>query len=161
MTDLSGHALTGYKPYSYTDDPDVPSLPDDKIVLVMDGNCALCSWGARTIAANDPGDYFRITTVTSKTGQALLKHYGLSPDDPWSWLVIDQGYALTSSEAICHVIRKMHWSRAWLGHIGLVLPRPWREAAYRYVAARRIKWFGKDEMCDMPSEPLRVRLLDN
>jgi predicted DCC family thiol-disulfide oxidoreductase YuxK len=65
----------------------------------MDGGCALCSWGARTIARHDKADVFRIATVQSETGEALLRRHDLDPGDPWSWLVIDGERALTGSDA--------------------------------------------------------------
>lgn len=161
---MPGHrdkTLSGFAPYSYLGDASVPELPRRKVVLVMDGDCALCSWGARTIAHNDPHDLFRITTVTSKTGKALLKHYKLDPDDPWSWMAVHRGEARTSSDAICYVLKRMGWQWAWIGWVGHHMPHAIREPLYRFVARNRIKWFGRKQMCAMPTDPLRVRLLDS
>ncbi len=131
-----------------------------KIVLVMDGDCALCSWGARTIARHDTADVFRIATVQSETGSALLRRHDLDPNDPWSWLLIDGDHALTGSDAIIRA--GGHLSAPWgpITRIGHVIPRFLREPLYKWVASNRIAWFGRGDLCGIPDEKLRAKLLD-
>ena len=125
----------------------------------MDGECALCSWGARTIARHDRQNLFRIATVQSETGAALLKRHGLDPGDPWSWLLIQGEDALTGSDAIIRAGR--HLSAPWglLARIGQWAPRLVREALYRLVARHRIAWFGRGDLCGLPDDRLRAKLL--
>jgi len=47
-------------------------LTAGKLILVMDAECALCSWGARTIAAHDRDDLFRIAPLQSPLGRSLV-----------------------------------------------------------------------------------------
>ena len=68
--------------HAYRDDPDVPAFDDSGPIAVMDGECALCSWGARTIARLDRTGDFRSCSGQSPTGTALVRHYGLDPGDP-------------------------------------------------------------------------------
>ena len=138
----------------------MPAAVEDKIILVMDGDCALCSWGARTIARHDRKDMFRIATVQSQTGARLLQEHGLDPGDPWSWLMIEDGQALTGSDAIVRAGR--HLSAPWgaMARTGAVLPRFIREPVYRFVARNRIAWFGREDLCALPEPALRARLLD-
>jgi len=126
----------------------------------MDGECALCSWGARTIAHHDKDDVFRIATVQSEIGAALLRRHELDPEDPWSWLLIDGVRALTGSDAIIFAGR--HLSAPWgpLAQLGRALPRFIREPLYKIVATNRIAWFGRADLCGLPDERLRRRLLD-
>ncbi len=125
----------------------------------MDGECALCSWGARTIAHHDRHDVFRIATIQSATGAALLERHGLDPGDPWSWLLIDGEDTLTGSDAIIRAGR--HLSAPWgpLTRIGQLIPRVLREPLYRLVASHRIAWFGRRDMCGIPDSKLRAKLL--
>ena len=126
----------------------------------MDGECALCSWGARTIAAHDPHDVFRITMVQSDTGSALLRQNKLDPDDPWSWLLIDGEEALTGSDAIIRAGSHMSAPYGPITQIGRILPRFIREPLYKYVASNRIAWFGRGDLCGILDEKLRAKLLD-
>ncbi len=126
----------------------------------MDGDCALCSWGARTIARHDRDDVFRIATVQSNTGAQLLRRHGLEPEDPWSWLMIADGQALTGSDAIVRAGR--HLSAPWgpIAQLGRIVPRFLREPLYRFVARNRIAWFGRKDLCALPDPALRAKLLD-
>lgn len=152
-------ARLDHRPFSWRDDPDVPAIPDDHVVLVMDGNCALCSRGARTIAGADLRDQVRITTVQSQTGRALLSHFGLDPDDPWSWLALVDGCALTSSDAILAVGRSLSGPWPLLARLGKWVPRVLREPAYRFVARNRIAWFGRADLCALSDPELQRRLI--
>jgi predicted DCC family thiol-disulfide oxidoreductase YuxK len=46
-----------------------------------------------------------------------------------------------------------------LARAGQLVPRALRDAAYRFVAARRKRWFGGEEACKLPSEEDRAGLL--
>ncbi len=87
--------------------------PPGKLVLVMDGECAVCSWGARTIAAHDSGDLFRIAPLQGALGRSLLIRHGLDPGDPESWLLLKDGEALTGARAVIAAGRRL--SMPWLG----------------------------------------------
>src|SRR5690606_39547897 len=88
------------EPYSYLNDSTVPVFQDRGPVAVMDGTCALCSAGARLIARFDKAGEFRICRSQSALGTALLRHYGLDPEDPESWLYVLDGQAFTSLDGI-------------------------------------------------------------
>ncbi|MCY0152146.1 saccharopine dehydrogenase NADP-binding domain-containing protein [Hoeflea alexandrii] len=78
----------------------MPSFDDHGLATVMDGECVLCSVGARLIARFDKAGEFRICRSQTPLGRALLHHYGLSADDPESWLYIADGQAFTSLDAM-------------------------------------------------------------
>jgi len=86
--------------YSYLNDPDVPGFDDSRPVVFMDGQCALCTFGARAIASLDRKKEFKICPIQSSVGRAVLQHYGLGPSDPDSWLYLHGGKAETSLDAI-------------------------------------------------------------
>lgn len=151
-------ARLDHRPWSWRDDPDVPLIPDEHIVLVVDGDCTLCSWGARTIAGNDPGDLFRITTIQSETGRALLSHFGLDPDDPCSWIALAEGCALTASDAVIAVGKRLSGPWPVLARIGGWLPAFLREWLYRVIARNRKSWFGGKQLCGIPDPELKRRL---
>lgn len=146
--------------YSYRDDPAVPSFEDSGPITVMDGECALCSFGARMIAKFDKAEVFRICPGQTPLGTALLAHYGLKPDDPESWLLLQDGIAYSSLDAIIRVGAKV----GGVGHLMAplrVLPRPAQDWIYRRIARNRHALFGRGDMCAMPDARLRARpLLD-
>ena len=94
-------------PYSYKTDPDVPDFDDSGPVTVMDGECAICSTGARLIARFDTREEFRICRIQTEPGGALMRHYGLDPDDPDSWLYLEDGLAYSSLDGMIRAGRRM------------------------------------------------------
>ena len=79
--------------YSYRDDLAVPHFDDLGPIAIMDGDCSLCAGGARAIARLDRKRVFRIGRTQSPIGAVLVRHYGLEPDDPETWLYIKEGRA--------------------------------------------------------------------
>lgn len=139
--------------YSYRHDPAVPSFKDDRPVVLFDGDCALCSYSARTLLKHGPR--FRLLPTQNELGRALLVHYGLKPDDPATMLVIENGRAMGMSDAVLHLARHMPLPYR-LGVIGHVVPRPIRDAAYRFVARNRRRLKGKT-WCAMPPEGVNMK----
>jgi DCC1-like thiol-disulfide oxidoreductase len=58
--------------YSYRHDPSVPEFDDSGPITFMDGDCTLCSTGARLIARLDRCREFRICPVQTPLGKAVL-----------------------------------------------------------------------------------------
>lgn len=144
--------------YSHRDDPAVPDFPDAGAVTVMDAHCAICARGARWIARNDRCGEFRIVPVQSSLGAALLTHYNLDPDDPVSWLYLEDGHVHTSLDAVIRVGRRLGgiWRALTLF---LILPRTCRDRLYNTIARNRYRWFGQADMCAMPDPEVQKRIL--
>ena len=127
-------------------------------VAVMDAHCALCARGAAWIARNDRDAIFRIIPVQSELGQGLLTRHGLDPDDPASWLFLENGAAWTGLEALARVGWRL--GGVWRGLAALrLLPRFVRGPLYRVVARNRYRMFGRADLCAMPDPEVQRRLL--
>lgn len=145
-------------PYSYRDDPNVPEFDDHVPVAVMDGECALCSWGARMIHRFDRSGKTRICPIQSPLGTALLRHYGLEPTDPTTWLFIDRGVAHADLEAVIY----MGGSFGGLARATTLLrlfPKPVRRWVYLRIARNRYAIFGRADLCRLPNPALQKRII--
>ena len=144
--------------YSYRDDPAIPDLPDGDPIAFMDGNCVLCTFGARLIARHDRSGRIGICPIQTPAGRAVLEHYGLDPDDPESWLLLIDGRAHTSIDAMIR-------AGAFIGGVGWLLqplrllPRPISDWLYRRIARNRYSVLGETDMCAVPDPDLRARLI--
>ncbi len=125
----------------------------------MDGECVLCSFGARLIARFDAAEDFRISRAQSELGQALFRHYGLSQQDPESWLLLDGGYAYTSLDAVIRAGRRVGGLGYLLQPLRLI-PRAAQDWLYSKLARNRYRLFGRTDMCGIPDPALQARLLD-
>ncbi|MFM7333563.1 MAG: thiol-disulfide oxidoreductase DCC family protein [Tabrizicola sp.] len=146
------------RPYSYRTDRAVPSFDDSAPVAVMDADCAICSWGARMIHRLDRAGTTRICPIQSPLGTALLRHYGLDPQDPASWLFLDEGQAHKNSEAVLHAGHRY----GGFGHLTFVLrliPKHPRDWLYIRLARNRYRLFGRADLCALPDPALQRRIL--
>ena len=144
--------------FSYRSDEKVPAFDETFAVAVMDGECALCTFGARLIDRFDKSCKIQICPVQSRLGRALLLHYQMDPNDPESWIFLEGGVCWTSFDA---------WIKAGeaVGGIGnlmrvfWLMPRHLRNWIYIRIARNRIAMFGRADMCSLPSPSLRARLI--
>ena len=146
------------KTRSYRDDTRVPEFDDAHPIAVMDGECALCTFGARLIDRFDRAGKIRICPAQSALGTALLIHYGVDPADPESWLLIDDGRVRTSLDAmIC--AGRLAGGVGYLLQPLRLLPRPVQDWLYRRIARNRYALFGRKDLCAVASPSLRARLI--
>ena len=144
--------------YSYRTDPSVPEFEGGEMFAVMDAHCALCAHGARWIARQDRAQAIKIVPLQSPLGEALMRHYGLSPADPTSWLFLDHGTAHHSLDALIIVGQRL--GGIWRGLAAFkVLPRPVRTWLYRLVARNRYRLFGRGDLCNLPNPEVQRRLI--
>lgn len=134
--------------HSYRDDPAVPPFPDDQPLVLFDGDCALCSRSARILLRHGPS--VRLAPTQSELGRALLRHYGLSPDDPSTMLVVERGRAIGGSDGVLRLAAALPPPYR-LMVAGRLVPRPIRDAMYRWVARRRRRLRGR-AWCALPPE---------
>ncbi len=144
--------------YSFRNDPSVPEFLAGEIFAVMDANCALCARAATWIARNDRGNAIRIVPIQSGVGRALLRHYGLDPYDPATWLFVDHGAAFTSLSAVARAARHMGPGWRMLSVLDR-LPRSVADRLYGFVARNRYHLFGRANLCTLPDPAVRARLV--
>jgi predicted DCC family thiol-disulfide oxidoreductase YuxK len=139
-------SMTAWEPFSYRHDPAVPPFPDDRPIIVFDGNCVLCSRWAQFVLAHDRRGLFRLLPAQTKLGHAVYVHYGLDPTHYETNLLIEEGRVWVKSEGTIRMFERLGlpWS---LMRILRILPRGWRDRLYNVMAKNRLKWFGTRETC--------------
>ena len=147
------------RPYSYRDDPAVPAFDDSRPIAFVDGQCALCTTGARLIARFDRKQEFRICRVQAPLGRAVLRHYGLDPDDAESWLYLIEGRAYTSLDGVIRAGTRIGGAGRLL-QVFRLLPRSAQDWLYRRIARNRYRLFGYTDLCAVPDAALRARLME-
>ena len=118
-------------------------------VLVFDGYCHLCSGWARFQARHPAKPPFRLVAMQSEEGRALLRAQEIDPDDPSTFLVIDQGRFYQASDGVIHVVTAL----GGLWHVfslARIIPRRIRDVLYRLLARNRYRWFGRRQVCYLP-----------
>lgn len=127
-------------------------------IVVFDGVCVLCSGGVRFLLRRDRAGRFRFAAMQSESGRRLLSDHGLDPRDPVSFLLLEGGRAYTDSGAALRILVLLGgWWR--LAGAFYAVPRPLRDAIYRFVARRRYRWFGQRDACFVPTAETADRFL--
>ena len=127
-------------------------------IIVFDGVCVLCSGWVRFLLRYDRKERYRFAAMQSDSGARLLQQHGLDPADPASFLLLDSGVAWQDSDAILRVLTGL--GGPWrLASIGRIVPRPLRDALYRFIARRRYRIFGKHDVCLLPDPRFSGRFL--
>jgi predicted DCC family thiol-disulfide oxidoreductase YuxK len=115
-------------------------------VIVYDGYCHLCSGWARFHHRHPAKPAFELVAMQSQRGRELLTTHGVDPDDPTTFLVLDDGKAFTQSDAAIQVM--IGSGGFWrLASLARVIPRRLRDGLYGVVARNRYRWFGKRASC--------------
>jgi len=118
-------------------------------VIVFDGICHVCSGWVRFLKRHRIDPPFQLIPMQSVAGKDLLVEYRIDPDDPASFLVLDQGRQLTQSDAVIHVVAEL--GGLWrMINTARFVPRRWRDALYQLLARNRYRWFGRRTSCYLP-----------
>lgn len=127
-------------------------------VVLFDGSCAFCTGAVRFIARRDPAGYFRFAASQSAAAMARLTALGLSRDTVRSIILIEGGKSYLRSDASLRIARRLRFPW-WLLAVGLIVPRPARDAVYRAVAAARHRIAGRSNACEVPPPEIRGRMI--
>lgn len=130
----------------------------DRITIAFDGECLMCRRSIRWLAEHDRRDQLRFVRLQSPRGRELEARAGTTALA--TALVEADGRIHSRSDAVLHLFRALGGPFPPLAGLGRLIPRPLRDAAYDFIAARRHRWFGRGDACALPSEALRRRLLD-
>jgi predicted DCC family thiol-disulfide oxidoreductase YuxK len=125
--------------------------------VLFDGPCNLCNSSVLFIIDRDPNARFRFASLQSPAGRAAMTKSGLDDGSPESVVLIDGRGAWRESDAALRIAAGLAGPWRLLGALRVV-PRPLRDAAYRFVARRRYRWFGRDE-CRLPTPELAARMV--
>ncbi|MBD0383320.1 thiol-disulfide oxidoreductase DCC family protein [Paenibacillus sedimenti] len=136
-----------------------PHQPDEGAIVLFDGVCNLCNGAVQFILHRDPQGVFRFASLQSEVGQKLLRQHLLPADVINTIVLIEHGRSYTQSTAALRIARRLRgaWKAAYAA---ILIPAPWRNAAYRFVARNRYRWFGQAEHCILPRPEFKQRFLE-
>jgi predicted DCC family thiol-disulfide oxidoreductase YuxK len=125
-------------------------------VVLFDGVCNLCNGAVQFIVKRDPHGLFHFASLQSDAARRLAGPQATALD---TFLLWEDGVIYARSTAALRVARRLR-GIVRLASILLLVPRPIRDAVYSYIARRRYKWFGKRDVCMVPTPEQRSRFLD-
>lgn len=125
-------------------------------IWVFDRLCALCDGGVRYTLKHEKTESIRFVAIQSPEGHDLATAHDIDPDDPVTFLFIENGEALEKSDAILALARHLN-GPAKLIKVARCLPSRFRDIAYDLLARHRYRLFGKRDACIVPTAANRHR----
>ena len=128
-------------------------------VGLFDGVCRLCNGWAKFLIRHDQQRRFRLCSVQSAEGQAILAWFGL-PTDAFETMAYVEGETLfVRSDAVLRIVAQL--PGAWrLLAVLRFLPRVLRDWCYDRIALNRYRLFGRYDSCLLPAADHQQRFLD-
>ncbi|MCE4057934.1 thiol-disulfide oxidoreductase DCC family protein [Pseudomonas sp. Au-Pse12] len=141
-------------------DSQPPFLQPGDRVLLFDGVCKLCNASVQFVIRHDRQRRIKLASMQSPQGQALLKWFG-QPTERFDTVLLIEDQGLSQrSEAFIRLMAQLPAPWRWLRLLRWI-PRPLRDWAYDRIAGNRYRWFGRHEVCLLPSPEHRGRFLDD
>lgn len=143
---------------------------DVQAVVLFDGTCNFCDGAVHFVMDHERGRTLRFAAIQSDAGGALLDSTATAAHarvlrcgasgagDPDTMIVVEGNRLYTHSTAALRIARYLRWPWRALRVLALV-PRPLRDAVYRWFASNRYRWFGKSASCRVPTAERRARFL--
>lgn len=131
----------------------------DRVVL-FDGVCRLCNGWAKFLIRHDRERRFRLCSVQSAEGQAILAWFGLPTDTFETMVYVEDETLFVRSDAVLRIVAQLPGAWRLLAVLGF-LPRALRDWCYDRIALNRYRLFGRYESCLLPAADHQQRFLDS
>ena len=134
-------------------------------ILFFDGECGFCDRAIRFAMSRDVHGRLYAATLTGETAQRALTPFAemlRNVDSTVLYLPATADRAasvLLYSDAALSVLRLLGGAWGVLGVAGLLVPRWFRDTAYKAFAKRRFRLFGRVEACQLWPPAWRARIL--
>ncbi|WP_315794893.1 thiol-disulfide oxidoreductase DCC family protein [Paenibacillus sp. BIC5C1] len=127
-------------------------------IVLVDGVCHFCQGLTKWIIKRDPEGKFHFASLQSDVAKKLLEKGNLSTDSMDTFVLIEDGKYYTRSTAALRLAKGLKFPYPLL-YVLIIVPRFIRNAIYNMVARNRYRWFGKDEVCMLPTPDIKDRFL--
>jgi predicted DCC family thiol-disulfide oxidoreductase YuxK len=101
---------------------------------------------------------FKLASVQSPEGQALLDWFGLRTDEFDTMVLVEGARVFTRSDSFVRVVARLPFPYR-LAALAWCVPRPVRDWLYDRVALNRYRLFGRHEACILPTPDHASRFL--
>jgi len=128
-------------------------------IIFFDGVCNLCNSSVNFVIDRDPKSFFKFATLQSPSAKELLSDLHFNPADLESIVFFSGNRIFRKSRAALEISR--HLRGIWpMLYILIVIPGFIRDFLYDFIAKNRYEWFGKQDICRIPTPELKSRFLD-
>ena len=134
-------------------------IPKNKKVILFDGVCNLCNQSVLKIIKYDKRNTFLFTALQSEKGKEILNLLRINSSKVDSIVLYDPGisYDIKSTAALKIM---QDFKGLWrISFLFLFIPEYIRNYLYDGIAKNRYQWFGKKQVCMIPTPELKAKFL--
>ncbi|MFV0605584.1 MAG: thiol-disulfide oxidoreductase DCC family protein [Niabella sp.] len=130
----------------------------ERHIILFDGVCNLCNTSVQFVIKKDKRNLFRFASLQSAAGKKLLSDFSLADNHLKTFVYIKNNKVYLRSNAALEVAKTL--GRGWQLLYGFkIIPSFIRDGIYNYIAKNRYQWFGKKEVCMLPTPDLQEKFL--
>jgi predicted DCC family thiol-disulfide oxidoreductase YuxK len=128
-------------------------------IILFDGVCNLCNGSVTFVLPREKSPIFSFASIQSSAGQELLEWWGFPKDYNQAVILFDHGRIYLGSTAALKIGQQLKFPWWLLSYTGFIVPKFIRDWVYNQIAGHRYQWFGKRDICMIPTENLKARFL--
>ncbi|MCK5815112.1 MAG: DUF393 domain-containing protein [Flavobacteriaceae bacterium] len=127
-------------------------------LLFFDGVCNLCNSSVQYILKKDIQNQFKFASLQSDAAKQILLQFNKDNSDLDSIILTHNNQLYSKSTAVLKVAGILGGILS-LALVFWVVPKPIRDWVYGYVAKNRYKWYGKRDICMIPTQELKSKFI--
>lgn len=129
-------------------------------LVIFDGVCNLCAHSVRFILQCEADSTLHFVPLQSPAGARLLRQFEFDPEDVRTFVLIANNVVHVKSDAALDIAQHFRWP--WRALTAFrIIPRLVRDWFYDRIALHRYRWFGRTEICMVPTPYLRARFIED
>lgn len=126
-------------------------------IIFFDGICVLCDGFVSYLFNIDKKRLFKFAPLQSNTAARLLSKQDLGLN---TIVYYENGQTYTQSTAVLRILKQVNFFWRVLAGLLAVFPKNFSDHVYDLVARNRYSWFGKNEVCRLPTPEEKFYFLD-
>ena len=136
---------------------DNPVIDNHSLVL-FDGVCHFCNNSVNFIIDRDPKKKFVFAPLQSQVAKEKLMQMGVFNTEIDSIILIQNNNIYKRSNAALKIAKQLNgfWP---VFYVFILVPAYIRDILYNFIAKNRYNWFGKMDVCHLPTAEARERFL--
>lgn len=132
--------------------------PQDKAIVLIDGECDFCNKSALFIIKHDKKDKFRFASQQSEIGKELLLKNNYSGTSLSTIILLQDEKVYTKTTALMEIAKHLvGFPKIFV--LMKIIPKAIRDFFYDVFSKYRYKLFGKKENCTIPTSDIRKKFL--
>ena len=128
-------------------------------IVLFDGLCNLCNGSVIFVLKHEKAPIFKFASIQSETGKKLLSWCGLPQGFSDAVIYIENENIHLGSTAALKIGQRLRFPWSFISSLGLVVPKILRDWVYNQIGIHRYQWFGRKDICVVPTEALKPRFL--